>query len=317
MDIQLSQAALSEHQDRRLDAVASELFPAYSRNRLQSWIKSGELKVNDTVQKVRYKVQAGDVITVNALMEAIHDEVPEQMPLNIVYEDDYLLVINKPADLVVHPAAGMHSGTLLNGLLYHNPGSEKLNRAGIVHRLDKDTTGLMVVAKTIEVQLALTELLKDHEVQRKYLALATGEITSGFTVKAPIGRHPTQRTKMAVVSEDKGKHATTHFRVKERFCAYTLLEAELETGRTHQIRVHLAHKRTPIFGDQAYGKRLVLPKGLDEVQTQLLRSFKRQALCAVELMFDHPVTKENMHFKTPLPEDFEAIIQTLRAVSNS
>lgn len=314
MLISLKQIAAASHDGKRLDAASSSLFPDYSRNRLQDWIKSGELKVNGKAQKVRYKVQEGDEISIDAELEDVHEEVPENIPLDIVFEDEYLLIINKPANLVVHPAAGMHSGTLLNALLYHYPASAKLNRAGIVHRLDKDTTGLMVVAKTIEVQFALTDLLKDHEIKRKYFALATGIITSGFTVEANVGRHPTARTKMAVVTSDKGKHAITHFRIKERFSAYTLLEAELETGRTHQIRVHLAYQRHPIIGDQTYGGRLVLPKNCDEQQMKVLQNFKRQALCATELMFEHPVTKDYLHFQIEPPEDFRQILNVMREV---
>ena len=230
--------------------------------------------------------------------------------MELVYEDDHLLVVNKPAGLVVHPAAGNPDGTLQNALLHHDPALVDLPRAGIVHRLDKDTTGLMVVAKTASAHKTLVEALQAREVKREYRALVTGKPTAGGTVEAPIGRHPAKRTRMAVVSS--GKHAITHYRIAERFRIHTLLAVNLETGRTHQIRVHMAHLHYPLVGDPVYGGRVKLPPAADEQTRQMLQSFRRQALHAYRLGLRHPATGEPMQWQADIPEDMQALLECLR-----
>ena len=233
------------------------------------------------------------------------------MTLSIVYEDEHLLVINKPAGLVVHPGAGNRAGTLMNGLLHHVPALANIPRAGIVHRLDKDTSGVMLVAKTLEAHTALVRQLADREISRTYLAVCSGVLTGGGTVNAPIGRHPVDRLKMSV--RDSGKPAVTHFRVIERFAAHTYVEVELETGRTHQIRVHFAHRRNPLVGDPVYGGRLGMPAGADENLQNTLRGFRRQALHATRLRLAHPISGEPLEFQQPPPDDFQRLLEALRA----
>jgi 23S rRNA pseudouridine1911/1915/1917 synthase len=235
--------------------------------------------------------------------------VPQDIPLDIRYEDDYVLVINKPAGLVVHPAAGNPDGTLQNALLHHEPALINLPRAGIVHRLDKDTTGLMVVAKTELAHKNLVAALQARDVHREYRALVVGELVAGGTVDEAIGRHPTVRTRMAV--HPTGKPAVTHYRVEERYRGHTLLAVRLETGRTHQIRVHMAYIRHPVFGDQVYGNRLRLPGGADQELIDVMRGFKRQALHAFRLGFIHPVTEEEVLFEAEIPDDMTELLELL------
>ncbi|QLB20361.1 23S rRNA pseudouridine(1911/1915/1917) synthase [Vespertiliibacter pulmonis] len=295
----------------RLDQALAQLFPDYSRSRIKIWIENDQVKVNGViVNKAREKVFGGESIEIQVELE---DEVrfePENIPLDIVYEDDDILVINKPKGLVVHPGAGNPSGTLLNALLYHYPQIAEVPRAGIVHRLDKDTTGLMVVAKTIPAQTHLVNALQKREITREYEAVASGIMTQGGKVDEPMARHSIKRTAMAV--HPMGKPAVTHYRIMERFRNYTRLRLRLETGRTHQIRVHMAHIAHPLLGDQLYGGRPRPPKGASAEFLAVLRGFKRQALHAAMLRLNHPITGELMEWHAPLPDDFVELIKALK-----
>lgn len=299
---------------RRLDQVLAELFADFSRSRLQQWVKEGHVSVDGKILRPRDKIYGGEkiVLTVELVQETPFE--PEPIPLNIVYEDDALLVINKPAGLVVHPAAGNWRGTLLNALLHHAPALAKVPRAGIVHRLDKDTTGLLVVAKTLEAQTALVEELQARNFTREYDAVVNGVLTGGGTIDAPIGRHPVDRKRMAVVQN--GKPAVTHYRVAERFRAHTHIKVQLETGRTHQIRVHMAHQRYPLIGDQVYGGRLRLPPASSDALQQMLRRFPRQALHASRLGLLHPQNGEYLEWQADMPEDMQNLLQVLREDRN-
>jgi len=296
--------------DKRLDQAAAELMPEHSRSRLQSWIKSGALTVNGTVRKPRDKVMLDDVLDLDAEPEVQVTWEAEPISLDIVYEDEHLLVINKPAGLVVHPAAGHADGTLVNALLNHAPEVENLPRAGIVHRLDKDTSGIMVVARSLIAHTSLVDQLQTRTMGREYEAVVVGSLTGGATVDAPIGRHPQDRKRMAVVSS--GKPAVTHYRLLERFAAHTHIQCKLESGRTHQIRVHMTHVRHPLVGDPAYGGRLRLPKGTTEELRQALAAFNRQALHARRLTLEHPETGETLSWEVPLPDDMVQLIEALR-----
>lgn len=309
-DIVLTAKVPSELGGQRLDQIAAQLFTDYSRSRLTLWIKEGKLTVDGKVLKPRDTVFSGAVLDLNAQQESQGDWVAQNIKLNVVYEDDALLVINKPAGLVVHPAAGHHEGTLLNALLYHAPELQNVPRAGIVHRLDKDTTGLMVVAKTLEAQTKLVEQLQARTVSRIYEAIVNGVVTSGGTVDAPISRHGVQRQKMAVVSD--GKKAVTHYRVLERFRAYTHVRVQLETGRTHQIRVHMAHINFPLLGDPVYGRRFRIPPATNPTLIQSLKDFPRQALHARFLELEHPVTGKKIRWESELPEDMVWMLSLLR-----
>lgn len=296
---------------QRLDQSLAEMFPDYSRSRLKAWIENGRVTVNGQVIEVpRTKVYGSEKITITVEIEDENRFEPEDIPLNIVYEDDDILVINKPKDLVVHPGAGNPKGTVLNALLYHYPHIAEVPRAGIVHRLDKDTTGLMVVAKTIPAQTKLVRDLQKRKITREYEAIAYGIMTQGGTVDEPMARHPTKRTHMAV--HPLGKPATTHYRIMERFRNYTRLRLRLETGRTHQIRVHMAHIAHPLLGDQTYGGRPRPPKNASESFMTVLRDFKRQALHAIMLRLEHPTTGEMMEWYAPLPEDFVNLVNALK-----
>lgn len=294
----------------RLDQAAAQLFPEYSRSRLQTWIKQGELLANGQQCRPRDKVHSGTSLTLDALLE---DEVswqPEAIDLDILYEDEAILVLNKPAGLVVHPAAGHADGTLVNALLGHAPGMALLPRGGIVHRLDMETSGVMVAAKSVRAHHNLVEQLQARTVKRQYVAVCIGAMTGGGTVDEPIGRHARQRKKMAV-RVTGGKTAITHYRVTKRFAHHTRIAVNLETGRTHQIRVHLAHRHYPLIGDPLYGGRPRIPKGASERLIDALRGFRRQALHAEALGLIHPVTGEPMQFECPLPADLEALLLVL------
>ena len=301
----------SEQAGLRLDQVASNLFPDYSRARLQTWIKDGSLLVDGDKAKNKQKLFGGELITLAVEQETQEQWQAESLPLDIMYEDDNLLIINKAAGLVVHPAAGNYTGTLLNALLYRYPELESLPRAGIVHRLDKDTSGLMVVARTLPSHLSLTEQIQAREVSREYQAVTVGLVTAGGTVDAPLGRHPVHRTKRAVVSEQSGKAAVTHYRVLKKFRAHTHLAVKLETGRTHQIRVHMAYTGFPLVGDQTYGGRTKIPKAASPELIDMLRQFKRQALHAWKLGLQHPETGEHMSWEAQLPEDMQHLLTVL------
>lgn len=295
----------------RLDQIAAKLFPEYSRSRLQAWVKSGELLVDGERKRTRDKLLSGAVLAVVAEVEDEGRWQPENIDLDIVYEDETLLVINKPAGLVVHPAAGHSSGTLLNALLNHCEQLGSVPRAGIVHRLDKDTTGLMVVAKNLAAHSSLVEQLQARTVSREYEAVATGVMTGGGTVEVAIGRHAQQRQKMAVVNGG-GKEAITHYRLIERFANHSHIRVKLETGRTHQIRVHMAHLHYPLIGDTVYGGRQRLPKNASPELIEVLRGFSRQALHAQSLALIHPDSEALMQWQVPLPDDLVALLEALR-----
>lgn len=299
---------------KRLDQVAAQLFPDYSRARLQDWIKSGALTVNGKPGIGKEKVIGGEHLVLNAELQADERLTPQDIALDIVYEDDSLLVINKPAGLVVHPAVGHHDGTLINALVHHVPSLAELPRAGLVHRIDKDTTGLLVVAKTLEAHTDLVNQLQAKTMKREYEAIVQGVMTGGGKVDAPLGRHPTQRTRRAVVSS--GKEAVTHYRVLARYRAHTHIRLALETGRTHQIRVHMAHIHYPLLGDPEYGGRLRLPKASTPEFVAALQAFKRQALHAQRLALYHPETGEWMAWEVPLPDDFVQVLEAIKADYN-
>ncbi|AXI84225.1 23S rRNA pseudouridine(1911/1915/1917) synthase RluD [Xylella taiwanensis] len=295
---------------RRFDAVLAELFPEFSRSRLAEWIKSGDVLLDGLLARPRDPVYGGETVRLQAMLETRTDAVPQDIPLDILYEDEHVFVLNKPAGLVVHPGAGNPDGTLVNALLHRDPALAALPRAGIVHRLDKDTSGVMVVARTLLAQTALVEQLSTRQVHRQYLAVVVGALVSGGTANAAIERHPRDRLRMAV--SERGKEAVTHYRLRERFRAHTALECRLDTGRTHQIRVHMAHLRHPIVGDRLYGGLLKLPKGGTEALVVMLRGFKRQALHAEVLEFLHPVGGAAVRIAAPVPEDLCQLLAVLR-----
>lgn len=310
--ITLSAEVQPEQMGQRLDQTLAELFPEYSRSRLKTWIEADLVKLNDRITNIpREKVLGGERIEIIVEVEDETRFEAENIPLNIVYEDDDIIVINKPKDLVVHPGAGNPNGTVLNALLYHYPPISEVPRAGIVHRLDKDTTGLMVVAKTIPAQTKLVRDLQKRKITREYEAVASGIMTKGGTVDQPMARHATKRTLMAV--HPMGKPAVTHYRIMENYRNYTRLRLRLETGRTHQIRVHMAHIAHPLLGDQTYGGRPRPPKNVREDFMEVLRNFKRQALHAVMLRLAHPITGEMMEWYAPLPDDFVELLNALKA----
>lgn len=295
---------------RRFDAVLAELFPEYSRSRLAEWIKSGDARLDGREVRPRDPVRGGETVSLTAVLEIQTHSEPEDIALDILHEDEHVFVLDKPAGLVVHPGAGNPAGTLVNALLHRDPALAALPRAGIVHRLDKDTSGVMVVARTLPAHTALVEQLSAREVHRQYLAVVVGALVSGGTVNAPIDRHPRDRLRQAV--REDGREAVTHYRLRERFRAHTLLECRLETGRTHQIRVHMAHIKHPIIGDPLYGGPLKLPKQATEDLVASLRGFRRQALHAEVLEFVHPVSGEPIRCAAPMPADMQALVATLR-----
>lgn len=308
--IRLSAQVTPECGGQRLDQVAARLFPSHSRSRLQGWIKDGNLTVDGRQVRPRDTVYTDELLELDAELEVQGDWLPQAIDLDIVYEDHALLVINKPAGLVVHPAAGHHDGTLLNALLHHAPELAKVPRAGIVHRLDKDTTGLMVVAKTLEAQTDLVIQLQNRTVTREYECVVVGVMTAGGKVDQPIARHGNNRQKMAVVAG--GKEAVSHYRVISRFRAHTHVKVKLETGRTHQIRVHMSHINYPLVGDPTYGGRLRIPPGATQELIAMLREFPRQALHARRLELEHPDDNRPMRWEAPLPADMQALLALLR-----
>lgn len=294
---------------KRLDQVVAELCPDFSRSQLQKWIKSGDIRLNGKVSAAKAKVSEDDLIEMTVTEQQQIDFTAEDLPLDIVYEDEQLLVVNKSANLVVHPAAGNWSGTLVNALLFHDPSLKNIPRAGIVHRLDKDTTGLMVVAKTLKAHQSLVTQLQERRVKREYLALVHGNVIAGATIEGNIGRHPVDRKRMAVV--DGGKYALTHYRVEQKLPRHTLLRVNLETGRTHQIRVHLSWKNLPIIGDKTYGGRLRLPAGITPALRQMILQFPRQALHATQLGLIHPESGEACLWQVAMPDDMQQLIEQL------
>ena len=286
------------------------MFPDYSRSRLKSWLLDGAIRVDGLAQKPRDRVHGGELVEVDIVPEAVTTAEPEPIALDVVFEDEALLVIDKPPGLVVHPGAGNPTGTLMNGLLHHSEALTQLPRAGIVHRLDKDTGGLLLVGKTLASHTALVRMLADRQISRRYVAVCCGVLTGGGTMDAPIGRHPVDRTRMAVRKD--GRPAVTHYTVRERYRAHSFVAVRLETGRTHQIRVHFAARRHPLLGDPVYGGRLALPAGASEALVETLRRFRRQALHASRLELAHPVSGEPLRFDSAVPEDFELLLDVLR-----
>lgn len=308
--IQLQVVIPQAMRGRRLDQALAELVQEYSRSRLQAWIRAGQVRLDERIPGVRDRVLGGECVRIDAVLEPQTRSGPEAIPLQVVYADADLLVIDKPAGLVVHPAAGNPAGTLLNALLHYDPGLAGLPRAGIVHRLDKATSGLLVVARNLAAHNALVAALEARAVKREYLAIVQTVLTAGGTIDAPIGRHPVDRKRMAVVAG--GKTALTHYRVEERYRAHSLVRVQLETGRTHQIRVHMAHRHTPIVGDPVYGGRPRLPPGASAELRERLAGFRRQALHAVRLTLKHPASGETVGWEAPLPADLLGLIEALR-----
>jgi len=304
-----------DHAGLRLDKSLATLFPQYSRAKIQSWINSQQVSVNGSYQTPRYSVSGGEqVILVPAHEDQNIQYQAENIPINIVFEDEHLIIINKPAGLVVHPGAGNHQGTLMNALLYHNSEQSRLPRAGIVHRLDKNTSGIMVVAKSQLAHTGLTNLLQERQIERRYYAVVRGQLISGGTIDEPIGRHPHDRTKMAI--NERGKSACTHYKIIEKFKRHTWVEAKLDTGRTHQIRVHFSSKNYPLVGDSVYAPRVQRVANVPDELNECLCQFPRQALHAFLLAFEHPVTKESMSWQIEMPEDMQSLLHNLKKYSS-
>jgi 23S rRNA pseudouridine1911/1915/1917 synthase len=294
---------------KRLDQALATLCPEHSRSRIQSWIKSGEVSVNESNYRQRDEVNFGDTIKIDAELQCVDSNEPEDIELDIIYEDRAIIIINKPAGLVVHPGAGNPNHTLVNALLNFDKTLETIPRAGIIHRLDKETTGIMVVARTLESHTFLVSELQERNIKREYQAIVCGQIISGGTIENNMGRHPVHRTKMAVTHS--GKIATTHYKIIKKFQHYTHLHVQLETGRTHQIRVHMSHIKHPIVGDPVYGNNKSIKKGVDSALRDIIVNFKRQALHAFSLELPHPSSDERMKFTAELPDDINALIEAL------
>ena len=301
---------LSEHHGQRVDVVLAQLFPDFSRSQLSMWLKEGAITLDQHQYRPKDKVYGGEHVKLHVTLTNTESKSePEDIPLDVVFEDEHLLVVNKPAGLVVHPGAGNPQHTLVNALLYHSPSLHHLARAGIVHRLDKDTTGLLIVAKTLATHTSLIRQMQAREIQRHYLTLVYGHIISGGMIDTCYGRHPRNRLKMAVCAQ--GKQAITQFSVHEQYPHFTLLDIALMTGRTHQIRVHMAHINHPVVGDPLYGGRSRIPAGINSTLRQELQQFKRQALHACSLSFIHPHLQTKLTFTAPLPDDFQSLLNTL------
>jgi 23S rRNA pseudouridine1911/1915/1917 synthase len=296
-----------------VDVALQQLLPEFSRSKLQEWIKDEFVLVNQSYVSVKHKVYAGDEIKVIVQSNPENNAfLPEAIPLNIIFEDETLLVINKPAGMVVHPAIGNWSGTLLNALLHHMPDIAHIPRCGIVHRLDKETSGLLVVAKTLNAQTHLVQQLQARSVKREYRAIVWGQLWKNGTVNQPIGRHPSIRTRMAI--HLSGRPAVTHYEILERFGVHTYLRCNLETGRTHQIRVHMQYLKAPIVGDPVYGLKSIMPiKSMSEALRQHVLGFNRQALHAIRLGLIHPLSGEAMEWSIDLPDDMKALLEIIRA----
>jgi len=299
-----------QHAGHRLDQVLAELLPDYSRTRIKDWIESGQILVNGGQLRPKDKVLGGERVEVSATLPEAVEVAPESIDLEIVHQDKHLLIINKPSGLVVHPGAGNSAGTLQNALLHFDPKLVHLPRGGIVHRLDKDTSGLLVVARTLEAHTGLVRALEVHEVEREYEAICLGVMTAGGTVDAPLGRHPVDRLRQAV--REDGRESVTHYRVLHRYRGHTHVRLNLETGRTHQIRVHMAHIHYPLVGDRVYGGRLLLPKGATSELIDALRAFHRQALHAARLAFEHPVSGKRVEAVAPTPADMQQLLDVLK-----
>ena len=308
--ISLNYIALPADQGQRVDQITAKQFPDYSRAHIQRWIKDGDLLVNSKEVKSKYIMQTDDAVSVNFLEESQLVDLPEDIALDVIFEDAEILIINKPAGLVVHPGSGNRTGTLVNALLAHDENLSFLPRAGIVHRLDKDTSGLMVISKTESSYLNLVEQLKERSVTRTYLAMIVGVPVINKTINEPIGRHPKIRTKQAV--NQNGKEAITRFSILENLDGYSLLKVNLETGRTHQIRVHLSHIGYPIIGDPLYSSRNKFSRGSSEELKKIISKFKRQALHAEELQLNHPSSGELLSFKASMPSDMQTLLNQIK-----
>ncbi len=295
----------------RLDKALTTLYPDYSRARLQQWIRDGSILINGLSGRPKDKVKGGETVEINVQPEEAVTWKPQILPLVILYEDEDLIVVNKPAGLVVHPGAGNQDNTLVNALLHHAPELSLLPRAGIIHRIDKETSGVLVIARSLTAHSYLVKKLQKHEFTREYQAITTGTLVAGGTIDAPIGRHPTHRTRMAVVDVEKGKSAVTHYRIIQRYRAHTHIRVQLETGRTHQIRVHMAYKRYPLVGDPVYGGRLKIPPNSTESFKESLRKFPRQALHAIRLGLHHPTNGKWMEWTAALPDDMQELLAAL------
>ena len=299
----------SEFSGHRLDQALVCLLPDYSRGKIQHWIKNGFICLNRQSCKPKQRVYSGDLIDLDIPFVAKLSDQPEEIAFEILHQDEEIFIIDKPANLVVHPAAGHETGTLVNGLLNLDAKLEQLPRAGIVHRLDKDTTGVMMVARTLKAHSSLVDQLQQRQVRREYIAITQGVITAGRRIEASIARHPVDRKKMSVQAQ--GKPALTHFQVVQKFSHHSLVKVQLETGRTHQIRVHLAHIHHPLLGDPLYGGRERIPADISPVLAQHIRDFKRQALHAQYLSFVHPVSKQPCDFEARIPDDFQIMLDAL------
>jgi len=308
--ISLSYKTIEEDAGERLDSVIAREFTQFSRAHIQKWIKDGKLLLDGEIVKPKQPLKINQFISVEALEEPTLEDGPEDIPLEIIFEDDDIIIINKQPGLVVHPGAGNQTGTLVNALLHHDEELRFLPRAGIVHRLDKDTSGIMVVTKNEFSYLNLVSQLKERKVNRHYLAIVVGEPLSGLTINEPIGRHPKLRTKQAVT--EAGKEAITNFKIKERMGGYTLLNVSLETGRTHQIRVHLAFINFPILGDSVYGGRKKFAAGTTEAEKKEILKFPRQALHAEKLEFIHPTSGKSVNYSAKTPKDLTQLIELLK-----
>jgi len=294
----------------RLDASLAEMLPDYSRSKITAWIKSGDALINGKIFKPKDKSSGDEIVSLTLSQKQSNDWAAEEIPLNVVYEDEDIIVINKQFGLVTHPGAGNWTGTLANALLYYDPALSRLDRAGIVHRLDKNTSGLMVIARNEKSQKYLVEQLQNHSVDREYSAIVYGHMIAGGTVNEPIGRDSKDRIKQAV--SESGKAAITHYRAIDRFKSHTHVKAILETGRTHQIRVHLSYVGHPLIGDPMYGGRVRFPKKASEELKIALLNFKRQALHSKKLTLNHPISGEVMSWKAPLPDDMLELLNALK-----
>ena len=294
---------------KRLDQVVAESMPEFSRARLQSWIKSGEIKLNDNIVKPGLRVKTGDLISIDARHEIKGEWKAENIPLEILFEDQSIIILNKPPGLVVHPGAGNPEHTLLNALLHHEPDLETVPRAGIVQRLDKNTSGIMIIARTPEAHTCLVSGLQSRQIKREYQAVVTGTMTAGGTIIKPVGRHPRQRTKMSVT--ETGKEAITHYRIIKKYPDFTHLRVTLETGRTHQIRVHMAHIHHPVLGDPVYSGRKRIPGNMHTESLAVIQNFPRQALHASLLKFSHPDSGQMVKYEAPLPADMQQLLDIL------
>lgn len=307
--IQLEIVIPEKFKGKRLDLALSKLFPEHSRSRIQSWIKAGKVEVNNSKYKQRNVVNSGDIIKINTTLKSIDKHQAEHIDLDVIHEDKAIIILNKPAGLVVHPGSGNQKHTLVNALLHFDEKLDVLPRAGIIHRLDKDTTGIMIIARTIESYTYLVNELQKRKIKRNYKAIICGQLVAGGVIENKIGRHPVHRTKMAVT--DKGKLATTHYRIIKKFQHYTYLDIQLGTGRTHQIRVHMNNEKHPIIGDPLYGKNTFIKKGIDASLREFIKNFKRQALHAYNLEFTHPISKKIISLKAELPDDMNNLIKIL------